>query len=919
MALHKRTDNFLNAPLVPFFIAAVLCILFDRNIAPDVYFWFINIVVFLLLFLGCWIIRLIDPELEFERPEKQGTRISYCLRLICWQIGNKFLFGNLCAWAICGLVFGLRHELYFNRFPEKEIGLYVNEDGIFDSLELRVSSSPEVRRYDNAEHFPYGAFEKTSFIAEVLTVKNGEEWEPFTGRIAVSVTGNAAYLHIGDTIKCFGKLALISRADNPGDRDRSLYFRSQRILTSLSISKPANIELYHNENTSKCVRYANYFERTRSKLGSILTENLSERNAAVARGMTLGFRSDVDEETNDSFRRTGTIHLLAISGLHVSLVIGAFVFFLRRLCFPTRFVCLAAISIALFYLFLTDVRIPVIRATVLIVTVSVGTLIGRRGLSLNSLALAALIILAWNPCELFQLGSQLSFMATGSFLWARRLSLYDRAALDVEQYQSRTKEVENGSASTSWWSRFFFSKSGEKKIASNKSGFIVRWMKLLWNSFFKNFYEAGKTGFGIWLVGTPLILRTTHLFTPIALIANPLIWLPATFALLMAFSLIFLGLAAETAPSLLGWSVPLAAYLTDLGFDCFLGVLDFCASPSFAAYKIPSPPDWLLWLFYVPLVFWTLFPKTRPCKLYLTLGLLVWINVFILADLGVRFNDLKTDSLRVNVFSVGHGCAILGHFPDGRTFLYDCGSLSNSRHAADVVAKELWEEQRTHIDLAIISHADYDHYSGLEHLLELVNIDRIGVSPMMFKKENKQLKEFEDLLYRSNIPVETIMKCGSLDGAGFPELFVLHPDVDDSVDEVIEANPYSIVLGVEHLGRRLMFPGDLDTSSAGFLRNDPIGFDLLLAPHHGGKSENYAELLDWALPDWIVISGGNLLRNRATEERLRKDGFKVFHTADDGCVSVEIKRSELDPELGRMIIKTFRSNKYIDSDLRTIR
>ena len=158
-----------------------------------------------------------------------------------------------------------------------------------------------------------------------------------------------------------------------------------------------------------------------------MSERLSPRNAAVARGMTLGFRNDVEEQTNDSFRKTGTIHLLAISGLHIALVVGVFVFFLRRMGAPVVLVSIATIALTLFYLCLTDMRAPVIRASILIITLCVGMLIGRRGTTLNTLAFAAIVIMAVNPCELFQLGAQLSFLATGAFLWAGSMSVREKA------------------------------------------------------------------------------------------------------------------------------------------------------------------------------------------------------------------------------------------------------------------------------------------------------------------------------------------------------------------------------------------------------------------------------------------------------------------------------------------------------------
>ena len=66
--------------------------------------------------------------------------------------------------------------------------------------------------------------------------------------------------------------------------------------------------------------------------------------------------------------------------------------------------------------------------------------------------------------------------------------------------------------------------------------------------------------------------------------------------------------------------------------------------------------------------------------------------------------------------------------------------------------------------------------------------------------------------------------------------------------------------------------------------------DLLLAPHHGGTSQNAADLLKWSQPDWIVISGGSFQRNKATEQQLRDQGYHLLHTLDDGAIQIDITR-----------------------------
>lgn len=934
----KRKRLIPKAPLVPFFIAATLGILCDSLFSPGPLFWTVvlgSAFVFLLISLFLFALERIDERsnsLEFLNRALVGSE-RFHHRAFLWigkffiYCNNKLAYGFFFAYFVFFVAYGMRHEYYLNFFPENEIGLYLDREGAIASCRLKIKNTPMVYRSDTQDRPLFGVGKTTRFVAEIIRATNKGRWEDYSGLVTVTVDDDASYLRIGDCIEATGRLSLFSHAKNPGDLDRLLYYRAQRILTSFSIKDVKSIELL-SESKSFRDCFFRFFEDLRFRAGELLSDFLSERNAAVARGMTLGFRNDVDDETNDSFRKTGTIHLLAISGLHVTLVVGFFVFFLRRIGTSPRFVSFLTIGLVLFYLFLTDVRTPVIRASVLIIVLSLGALLGRRGNSLNSLLFAALFILAINPCELFQLGAQLSFLATGVFLWDDRLTISERAE-EARKFSKESRFSVSTSEKRKGFLKQLFKRnnvalesddSDELELHDLESDIRIfqrvdgrlwkRFFKAL-KSFLKNVFSVAKTGLCIWMIGSPLLLRTTHLFTPMALIANPLIWLPATSSLLLAFSLLFFGLGAEFFPFGLSWFLPIIGVATNFCFDCFLGVLDFASSPSWGAFYIPAPQKWSLWLFYLPLIFWTLFPHRRPSKVAILLLGIFWLNTTLYGYVWDRYDKRQKNELCVQIFSVGHGCATCGIFSDGRTFLYDCGNLNNSQYVAQTVAKNLWRAGKTHIDLAIISHADYDHYSGLEKLADFVSIRRVAVSPVMFDKSNLRLDSLKQRLSSKGIPIEIISKRESLDYLGFPEFCIFHPspnDLKEDFDKADESNPFSVVVGIEHEGRKILLPGDLDTSNASFL-NARLKFDLMLAPHHGGKSSNYKDLLAWASPDSIVISGGERLRNHETEEKLRQEGFNVFHTVDDGCITIIIDRAN-NPKArsGRFSINTFLSN-----------
>lgn len=872
------------------------------------------------------------------------------------------------AWTLTAVaaLSGYRHYSYFNVFPENEIGFVVPANGTAATLDLRLIGTPILYRAEKTSNPLFAETETTAFVAEVTRAKNRGVWEDFSGSVAVSVSGDATFLRIGDEIRVSGRLAPPTKVGNPGERDRRYNYRSRRILTTLSVDGAENVELLPTERFSVGFRIARALETVRLSVAETYRRELSPRSAAVACGMTLGFRNEIDETTNDAFLKTGTIHLLSISGLHIALVVGAFCGLLRILRVSERWTCVAALGLVAFYLGLTDLRTPVLRAGILVTVICCAVLLRRRALSLNALAATALALLFWNPCELFQLGAQLSFLATGVFLWANRANLLERAEAATTRRQAlleRRRLMQSGvkdgesDAEKNVLARFF-AKFWPKKGATNGADLTEEnadanddgspeteteappddWKSRLRRSLRSTARRVGrsatakgwaltKTGALIWGVGTPLILRSANLFAPIAILANVAIWAPATFALISALTFGAFGAAANACGfggsgdnagvfnGCVGWAISIWAAATDCAFDVFLGTLDLLSGSNFGAFRVAELGNWALWAFYLPLIFWTLFPKRRPTRRTLARALALWLAAVLVVDVAARWDANRRDLFRADVLSVGHGVATILYFPDGRTALVDCGSISSAERVADLVAKNLWNAGRNRLDVVLISHADYDHYSGLEPLDESIEIGRVCVSPATFQKENDELTALKTALERRGAPIETVVGGETLARFGFPEISILHPTPGRDGTIGAESNENSLVVAVERRGRLLMFPGDLDAPDAEFLAAKPTRFDLTLAPHHGGKSENYRGLLDWARPTWVVVSGGSFQRNLETEKDLRDEGFRVLHTLDDGCVRIEIERDPNGDEnaLGKMTVRTFRSERFFES------
>ena len=281
------------------------------------------------------------------------------------------------------------------------------------AMRCRLATVPEIRGASEQEPLatiPQSA--RTSFEVDVLQVRDRTRWVPASGRIDVRVSGHLLAKDVGDVLEIFGALSMPDRPMNPGQRDLRAAARTVRVLSQLDVSYP------------DCVRVA---EPTRFGLHRMIGELRSaglrsldrfvgKPRDVLAGALLLGARDRLEPERVDAFFHTGTIHLLAISGLHVGILAWGF-FVLAKSSHARTGILLMLMCCAVLYCALTGARAPVLRAVILIQVLCVGLIWRRNIVAYNALAAAAIAVLIYRPAELFRPGAQLSFLAVGTLIW----------------------------------------------------------------------------------------------------------------------------------------------------------------------------------------------------------------------------------------------------------------------------------------------------------------------------------------------------------------------------------------------------------------------------------------------------------------------------------------------------------------------
>ena len=255
---------------------------------------------------------------------------------------------------------------------------------------------------------------KTTFTLDIVQVQAKWGWQKRQGKVLVNVFGAADFVY-GDHIVLEGRLHRpynFSSERNFSYRD---YLARRDIRFILSVKKDAAVQILGRDK-------GNYFKalslRLRARLKNILSENLSENEAGIMKAVLLGDRSGISKPIRALFVQTGTAHILAISGLHMGIVTALFLVFAKIIPIGRRWQLTAVIFLVVSYAFLTGGRPSVVRAAVMTSVFLASFIVEKEFDMLNTLCLAGVIILLFNPFNLFDVGFQLSFSCVLAIIYA---------------------------------------------------------------------------------------------------------------------------------------------------------------------------------------------------------------------------------------------------------------------------------------------------------------------------------------------------------------------------------------------------------------------------------------------------------------------------------------------------------------------
>lgn len=659
----------------------------------------------------------------------------------------------------------------------------------------------------------------------VHQIRDRGDWLPASGRLLVHLDGGRPDCHHGDTVEALGWLAEPPLPLNEAEFDYRAFLLSRRIRALLYCNDEQSVRVVTPASGWSPHRL---FEWCRDHGEETFQRTLGPDQAPLAEAILIGSRDSLSRSELTAYLESGTMHLLVISGMHLAMVAGGLWFAagLLGLSPPQR--AAGVLLLVWFYTGVTGANPPVVRAAVLISFYLGGYLVRRPAMSLNGLAAAVLVLLACDPSNLFRIGPQLSFLA----------------ALAILLFVRKRRKGPSDSLKLHPWRR-----------GAIRVGAVV--------------LDAVLFSATVWVLVSPLILNRFHLLTPASIPLSALLTIPMIAALLSGLALLLVaGVAPLASPLAVICSISLQALQT---------AVESAEGVPFGSFYAPALPEWWMGGLYLILLGpWLLANKFRVGRGYVALaaGWLIVGGVW-------SASPPNPGELQYHQIAVGHGNCSVMRFPGGETILYDCGSLKGPEVSERVVAPWLWNRGIRRLDALILSHADMDHFNGVEALARRIPVSGVYVSPHFFRSDEPAVQRLLQFLLEAEIPIHYLWRGDRLGSADcFMRILQPAPNSAHPTD-----NSASVVALLEHQGVRLLMTGDLEKDGLAHLLSGELdGADILIAPHHGSRGSNTPRMAQWVKAQVVISSEGFRPSLDPPLDCYRLAGAQTLTTEWDGTI-----------------------------------
>ena len=689
----------------------------------------------------------------------------------------------------------------------------------------------------------------------------------------------AALPRMGETVRVCGNVSLFRAASNPGEFDLKEYYQILKI--SYKLSQTEILERSESYSPFK----EKLFQMKRSCCG-VLEEIYPAKEASILKAMLLGEKNGLEEETKELYQLNGLIHILAISGLHISLIGTAVSGLLKRFGIQPWLRAPLAIGIMWCYGVMTGMGVSTWRAIFMFSMHLAAELFGRTYDMLTALAFAAFLMLTGQSLFVRHSGFLLSFGAVSGI------------GAVLPWWREVLRQMAGG---TVLYKRRITGDGGKKNRAAEKLIDIV--------------VDGFCLGTAIAVTTLPVLFCFYYRYSLYSLLLN-----------LYVIPLMGVVFAVGAASVAAGFLLPAAGVVAGMPDRLILWLYEISCRE---ALKLPGavhiggkPELWQIISYYgilFVMIFWhtlaeegTELQRRKRGSLYRRdkkhpekgcrrsggepkTGLSPVIQWLLTLGIVCLLLIRPTGGFSVTFLDVGQGDCIVMQNENGNCYMVDGGSMSKSQVGKYSMEPYLESEGIRELEAVFLTHPDEDHISGVMELMEHsgygVRINALILPDASAGIKNEQLYDLRMQAAEYDIPVYYIGRGDTLQDKQL-KMTCLSPKQGISTDEV---NEISTVLYVEYGAFKMLLTGDVTGRPerellAELEKKEPL--TVLKVAHHGSKYSTPQELLELTDPVYAVISAGKDNRyghpHAELTERLKSRGCRIYQTAESGAVTLKI-------------------------------
>ena len=640
---------------------------------------------------------------------------------------------------------------------------------------------------------------------------------------------NISKIKIADKIELKGKLRSPIKAKNPSQFDYSNYLKNKKIFSTLYVQKGDWKILSKPDSLSG--KFLQKLNDTRNSILEHHKKYIKSPNIEVLGGIVFGDDAiNPPDEIKNSFINSGLLHILAASGMNVSIIFGIWYFIGCRLRINHRIVVILGALLVAFYTLMTGMGASVLRAAIMIEFIILGKLIDRSANSVSLIFLVAFLMLLYNPAMINDVGFQLSFVVTFALIF------YAQPVL--EKIKNRITEALLGAIFipiiAQLWAApiqmFYFNTFATYSILANF--FIAPFIAVL---SFLGFVSAI-------LAMIPFDVFADRVCMFFAIILNPVV------TILIKISNYFANLPD--------------ALLTTTHPDIFRIVIYYSM------------------LVLLGLALRKQFNNRKTWSL-----LLILLMLFV-----VSFKKIDKKELEIIVFDVGNADSFLIKTPESKYIMIDTahgtyeGSASSFSQADSIMNKYLKDHGIKTLDILLLTHFDSDHSGGAIDVMKTVNVRKLIINQN--KDSSKTTKAIFDYLERNEINTTTAQNNAVIFEENKLKIKTYTPNTDTKND-----NDSSIITLLSYKDFDLLFMADAGVKGFENIKNNLHNNDIeiLKSGHHGANNTVSKNMIKTINPDAAIISTGLNPYGHPTKQTLKtfeKNDVKIYRTDIDNAIKI---------------------------------